>query len=207
MVPRAGVGTKGRHVKETLGSILTAHCHRYPRLQMADLYKLLHQASMGSEHAIVDPEGARAWLERELAALGTGPDEPLVDHISPDGRIARVHLRPYVAKSLDPEALLAAFLRTGRGFPGEAERLRQYGRVAEEIASASRLPFPPGSIAAFMERMAHRGFPAVHHSAAYRVAYRPAYRVVDMEYLEIDGTQAVQTPGWVAGVTEGEGLT
>ena len=77
-----------------MNKILQDHLARYPKMQARDVYKLLHQAAMGSEHAVTDIASARAWLERELAEIGPGPAEPLVDPISPDGQIARIHLRP-----------------------------------------------------------------------------------------------------------------
>lgn len=45
--------------------IALEHCSRYPGLQVEDLYKLVHQAALGSEHAVKDIEVARQWLMRE----------------------------------------------------------------------------------------------------------------------------------------------
>jgi hypothetical protein len=87
-------------------TILRSHFSRYPLMQVQDLYKLLHQAALGSEHAVRNPETARNWLTRELAEMGDGPPEPLFDPISPGGEIARVHLRPFVAGGHNPDALL-----------------------------------------------------------------------------------------------------
>jgi hypothetical protein len=36
---------------EMIETVLHSHIARYPALQIQDLYKLLHQAAMGSEHA------------------------------------------------------------------------------------------------------------------------------------------------------------
>jgi hypothetical protein len=171
-------------VEEALGRILAAQYRRYPCLEIVDLYKLLHQASMGSEHAVTDEDGARAWLERELATMGAGPEEPLIDYISPSGEIVRVHLRPYVEAGHDPEKLLEAFWRTAREYRGSAERLQQYGDVAEQMAFAGLLPPQPDQIGEFMQRMEQQGFPAVHHSRIYERLYQPAYRVVARTFLE-----------------------
>lgn len=170
-------------MENDLRRILADHCRRYPRLQVADLYKLLHQASMGSEHAVSGEAGVRAWLERELVTMGAGPEEPLIDPISPDGEIVRVHLRPYTAAGLDPEQLLEAFVQTAREYRGFAERLQRYGQVAGDMAAAGLLPFRPAQVRAFMQRMEERGFPAVHHSPVYETLYRPAYRVVARTFL------------------------
>jgi len=34
--------------------ILTDHLARYPLMRVEDIYKLVHQASLGSEHAVSD---------------------------------------------------------------------------------------------------------------------------------------------------------
>ncbi|MCX6100581.1 MAG: hypothetical protein NTV92_04025 [Candidatus Bipolaricaulota bacterium] len=166
--------------------ILIDHARRYPHWELGDVYKLVHQGALGREHAVSDGARARTWLVRELAELGPGPDEPLVDPISPDGAIVRVHLRPYVRLGLEPEQLLQAFLRTAREFrgsPGEVERgLMEAARLARE----GLLAFHEADVLGFVARMEAGGLPATRHSAAFGAEYRPAYRVVAREYLPVD---------------------
>ena len=85
-----------------IGQLLGQHLQRYPRMELADVYKLLHQAAMGPGHALRDPAQARDALRSECAALEPGGQDPLVDPISPDGQLARVHLRPWLAAGRDP---------------------------------------------------------------------------------------------------------
>jgi hypothetical protein len=174
--------------------ILAEHARRYPRLEVADLYKLLHQAAMGSEHAVSNEEAVRAWLERELATMGPGPEEPLVDPIAPGGEIVRVHLRPFLAAGHDPEALLDAFLRTADEYRSSVERLRRYWETAEQMALRQQLPLAPDELGEFGERMAQQGFAAIHHSATYQHLYRPAYRVVARAFLRRALLLGVKTP-------------
>ena len=169
---------------ERLQQILVSHFTRTPRMQVEDIYKLLHQAAMGSEHAIHDEQSARENLRRELAGMGEGPNDPWLDPISPDGQIARVHLRPYLHAGKDPENLLCAFIRTAQEWQGSTTMLREFGAVASGFLKAE-----PGSIRAedfegFFIKMEESGFPAVHHSEQYQNLYRPAYRVVARKYLE-----------------------
>jgi hypothetical protein len=163
--------------------LLTAQVSRYPRLEIQDLYKLIFQASFGSEHAVGDFEAARRRLMCELHELPSGPEEPTADPISPDGRIVRVNLRPYLANGGDPAALLEAFVRTGREYRGAGATLRRYWRYAERMATAGPLAFAPEALRGFFAEIQAAGFPAVHHSPAYTTAYRPAYRVVLYELL------------------------
>jgi len=163
--------------------ILTSHISRYPEMKIWDVYKLIHQASMGSEHAISDPGEVRAWLEQELNELGEGPQEQVRDPISVDGNILRVHLRPYMTAGGKPEALLEAFIRTAKEFQGDAHLLEQYWDVAVQLAKESKLPFPASEMESFFDSLKTQGFPAVHHSLDYKRRYRPAYRVVKAEFL------------------------
>ena len=70
----------------TIETVLYAHFCRYPTMCIQDVYKLIHQAALGSEHAVSHAEDARKWMERQLADLGTGPDEPVVDPIPAEGQ-------------------------------------------------------------------------------------------------------------------------
>jgi hypothetical protein len=163
--------------------MLAAQVLRYPRLEIQDLYKLIFQASFGSEHAVGDLEVARGRLMHELRELPPGPEEPTADPLSPNGRIVRVNLRPYLANGGDPAALIEAFVRTGRGYRGTGATLRRYWCYAERMATAGLLAFAPEALRGFFATMQAAGFPAVHHSPAYTTAYRPAYRVVLYELL------------------------
>jgi hypothetical protein len=158
--------------------ILTAHAARYPHWALDDLYKLIHQAAVGSEHAVSDGAHARDWLTRELAGLGPGPEEPLIDSISPGSEVVRVHLRPFVRLRLEGELLLDAFIRTAREFHGSVERLVEYGETAADLAREGLLRFGADEVTQYVARMKEAGFPAVHHSPAFEAEYRPAYRVV-----------------------------
>jgi hypothetical protein len=156
-----------------------------------DLYKLVHQGAMGSEHSGADEPSARAWLERELAEMGPGPEghcpeEPLVDPISLDGSIVRVHLRTHARLGLGTEPLLAAFLRTAREFRGSMEILDEALVEVARLAGEGLIAFDCASVERFAAQMRAAGFPAVHHSAAYAAAYRPAYRVMARAALPLD---------------------
>ena len=163
--------------------LVQAQAARYPLMELQDVYKLIHQAAMGSEHAVSDTAAAYRWMEREIATLADGPDDPLLDPLTPDSQLVRVHLRPYLAGGGDPDALVRAFVETANTYPGSVERLRRYWRYAERSAEAGLLPFSPDAMTAFLAEQAEAGYPAVHHSARYEAAYAPAYRVVARQHL------------------------
>ena len=157
---------------------------RYPLMEIQDVYKLVHQAALGSEHAVSDTAAALRWMEREIASLADGPDDPLFDPLTPDSQLVRVHLRPYLAEGGDPDALVRAFVETANTYPGSEERLRRFWQYAERSAAAGTLPFSPDAMATFLAKQAEAGYPAVHHSARYEAAYAPAYRVVARHHLD-----------------------
>lgn len=154
-------------------TVLRSHFSRYPEMRVEDVYKLLHQGVMGSEHAVSNPESARNWLIRELAEMGAGPDEPLVDPLSPGGEIMRVHLRPFVAARHDPDELLEVFIRTANEYHGDIHVLEGFWQTASGLAR-----FPAAEMEDFFRSMKENKYPAVHHSPTYEQLYRPAYRVV-----------------------------
>ena len=159
-------------------TVIRFHLIRYPALQIQDIYKLCHQAASGSGHAVHNPEIARVWLERELNEMGAGIPEDILDPISPDGEIVRVHLRPYIANGGDSERLLSAFIRTANEYHGDIHTLEEYWQAAVTLAR-----FPFGAMDEFIQSMKTQGYPAVHHSPEYEHLYRPAYRVVWQKYL------------------------
>jgi hypothetical protein len=157
-------------------AILRSHFARYPEMQIQDVYKLIHQAALGSEHAVTDRHATRVWLEREIMQLDNKDAEPMIDPISADGQIARVHLRPFLAQGGDPEALLTAFIRTANEFHGNEQAVKNYWDIATRLGF-----FPRAAMDSFIQSM--QNYPAVHHSEIYNQRYRPAYRVVLQKYL------------------------
>lgn len=159
--------------------VLGAHAARYPLMTFEDTYKLLHQGIFGSEHAVPDEASARAFLQDEIATLGAGPvgasSTPMIEPIAPGGAIVRVHLRPFLAAGGDREALLAAFLTTGRSPRGSVEELRCAAAVASALDTRR---WPADAWPSFVDDLIERGLPAIHHSAPFHDAYAPAYRVI-----------------------------
>jgi len=174
----------------TLQAILDWHLERYPLLGAADLYKLIHQGVYGPGHIITDAASAREHLEREHWAIfdvrspmsdssdRSAPSEP----IAPDARFIRVNLRGLNSGRI--ELLLAALLESAREVPVDHSTMRE--RLLEAIEwSRQRLPCAAGELRQLLLESEPAGFPARHHSAAYRDAYRPAYRVVKPGLLSI----------------------
>jgi hypothetical protein len=166
-----------------ISTLLGAHLQRYPQMQLADVYKLLHQAAMGPGHAVSDPAQALERLRAEAAALGPGADDPRVDPISPDDQLARVHLRAYVNAGGSLDALANAFVRTAAEHVPARDKLAKFCGCLGDLAATGAIPFERQAVETFFGDLAAQGYPVLHHSAVYREAYRPAYRVVAVGLL------------------------
>ncbi len=168
-----------------IGQLLAGHLKRYPAMQLDDIYKLLHQAALGPGHAVANPAAARKRLDEEIAALGNdGDTEERSDIISPDGRLARVHLRTYLAAGGSVEALNRAFVETANTYPAAPDKLVRFCGCLGDLAQSGAIPFEREHLEQYFARIAQDGYPAIHHSDAYRQAYCPAYRVVAVEWLQ-----------------------
>lgn len=201
-VREAADGARGiaRCVSATWEDAIGRVVARRPAAEISDVYKLLYQATRGSEHAVADPAAARAWLTDEIAALGSGPPEALVDTL-PGGAFARVHLRPYLSEGRSADALLDAFVDTANDpapVAGLACALESFVRAARD----GRLPWALDEVERYLAARAVEGHPAVHHSEAYERAYRPAYRVVSVSRLSGLSEATGASPGSrLAGLT------
>jgi len=166
-----------------VGQLLGQHLQRYPHLELADIYKLLHQAAMGPGHAVSGLAAARTWLKTEAAGLGDGPDDPIADPISPDGRLARVHLRPYVAAGYGLEQLTEAFVETAQTYARALDKLVKFCGCLGDLAATGAIAFAKQDVVEYFDKIAQEGYPAIHHSKAFHEAYRPAYRVIAVDLL------------------------
>lgn len=159
-------------------NILNDHLNRYPRIQFDDLYKLIFQAAMGSEHAVDDPHLAKRIIDDEIEDLTLEPIDPLVDRLSPDGLIVRVNLRPLLRAGGNPDTLLEAYIRTAGEHTGEQEMLQRYLDTSLAMSRSGKLPFAYDELHAHISAIEKTGFPVIHHSSIYEQAYKPAYRVI-----------------------------
>ncbi len=173
-----------------ISQLISRHLSRYPRMQLLDIYKLLHQAALGNSHAMGEPQDVLRRLEEEAASMGEGPAEPLWEPISPDGHLVRVHLRPYIAGRHDLNALAKAQLQSPDRCPPAPEKLAKFCGCMGDLAAEGILPFARADVVACFDEIAEQGYPAVRHTKPYREAYRPAYRVVDVELLPLPARPA-----------------
>jgi hypothetical protein len=131
--------------------------------------------------------GEKAWErlreEAERVAQMDHLDEPLVEPVSVDGRLVRVNLRPYVRQGGDLRALYRAMLESSE-HEGDPTEFASFWGMFKETAVDKDLGFDDETIHRIDESLEEKGPEPRHHTAAYREAYYPAYRVVMRRIFE-----------------------
>ena len=163
--------------------LVEEHLARRPGMEPRDVYKLLFQGIRGPEHIIASPEAFTERLQGEWEFLEPAGDEPLLESIRPDGRLLRLNLRPFKAARGVIEDLATACLRTSLSSWGTLVELQT---AWNGFSAACREYTWPGvkleEINAFTTWVEAQGYPPVHHSERYRSLYRPAYRLVALDF-------------------------
>ncbi len=170
-----------------LFDLLVEHARRYPRMEPQDAYKLCHHKAMGPGHLVAAGD-ALAWLQREtaeLAPLPAGVEQVDVELLDPGRGLARVHLRPWLARRRSLKALATAFAETAARWTPAPGVLAVELDVVGVLLEQGSLPLAFDQVAwkAFTAPLVEQGLPAVHHSEVYRASYAPAYRVVLVELI------------------------
>jgi hypothetical protein len=162
----------------TFAEIALAHLKRYPSMEIQDLYKLAYQSALGAEHAAFSQDVLNNYLMQELSGLVEGPLESLIDPISPDGHIVRVHLRPFILAGGNPLKLSQVFWESAQAYHGTTDLLALFWLEVQQLAEAGEIPFKLADLQSYFTDRQAGEFQPVHHSMVFREAYKPAYRVV-----------------------------
>lgn len=163
--------------------VLADHFRKYPRMLPQDAVKLLYQAEFGPEHLIRDGMKSLSMIEAEMASLTEPlPGESLYEPIG--NGLCRWNLRPCKAKGIPAEDINRLFLETAQGVRGDYRRFRESLNMLEDMAEGDETPFEAIELDVFLIQYRDKNCPAVHHSEAYRAAYRPSYRVVYQKKLK-----------------------
>ena len=164
----------------TTYALLKEHFQRYPLLQPQDVLKFLHQSTFGCGHLIASPTAAAAYICQEMEQCA----ESMAAIENMDGDFCRVHLS-YTKKlgvSADTLAKLLAF--SAQDPCGDKESIETRLNVALSMAKNGEFPFSYEELQQEIAAWRSAGFPARHHSEAFRDAYAPAYRVIKKEYAQ-----------------------
>lgn len=164
---------------ERTRELLISHYQTYPLLQLQDLFKFLYQSAFGCEHMITAPKTVIHYISEEYTAI----DHSLLPALEAlDGNYYRVPLT-CLNQGLQAQTLGRLFFLSARKEPEALSHLVQKLTVAAELIQEKRLPFSEKEFTDAVNEWAIQGYPALHHSAVFRESYKPAYRVIDAEYV------------------------
>ena len=187
---------------ETMRHLLRLQQERRPLMTEEDAVKFVFQGMLGAGHLIATEEAALERLHAEMRPLHPDGDEPLTEDVSLHW--FRLNLRAVKAAGMRETDIAHMVCRSAEKRPllftrrdvflfcvklDGSERMRA---AAERILVGAWLP---------------------SHSERYRMAYRPAYRVLHRDFRpfismieEVDGrTDGEKTKEWPAPDMEAEG--
>lgn len=165
---------------EELKQILQIHAYRYPKMEPSDAVKLIYQNEFGGGHLSLDERACLTFLRSEYAALDVSHAVPETVEIG--NGLIRVDLRALSAGEL--EQLGQAFLQSARDHTGSMEQFYQKLGVLRQLTAQGIFAFDLRTLDDYLRGYYEAGSPMVSHSATYRRAYHPAYRIVRKEYWQ-----------------------
>lgn len=160
---------------------LTEQLIRHPSMRPQDLAKLCYQAARGAEHLLMDPHRAHLYLEKEMDGTEPCADMALYEIISPS--VARVNLGAWKARGLSADALFSLFAATASVRAEGEDLLPVYLEEVTAYLASGEYGVSAEEWNGFLTEYRAAGMPAVHHSEEYRIAEKPAYRIVRVELL------------------------
>jgi hypothetical protein len=169
---------------DSLVGLLQQHLSWYPLMKPRDIYKLLYQGVMGSEHLISSPEEFTRRLHLEINRLQPKPLERLFEPVRPDQTLLRLNLRPHKSHHLGIDRLSPSLLETTRFVTGDLSDLKATWLSFIQYCETGQITnFKIGELHQVTRWLEKMEFPLVHHSETYRREYQPAYRLIAAKFV------------------------
>ena len=146
---------------------------RYPLMTEQDVVKFVFQGMLGVGHLISSLNDAQQRLAAEMDPLEPDEHEPLFETISTDW--VRLNLRPAKAQGISPKQVAQQLCLSAELVPSLFSRQDVYSFCVGLDGSAE--------MKAAAENILDAGY-LPSHSARYREAYHPAYRVMHQDFME-----------------------
>lgn len=159
--------------------LLLGHYYTYPLLQISDIFKFLYQSTFGCEHMISSEADAINRIRCEHASLNS-PGDAISEKL--DGAYSRVHLS-WLDRGIDPTTLGKLFFLSAKTEKTGVEALEKKLDVVNELVSLGELPFDKKEFNTTLDFWRAQGYPSLHHSSEFRLAYRPSYRVISDQFV------------------------
>lgn len=164
---------------------LKTQLEHHPSMQMQDIIKMCYQATFGVEHMLADTERAKNYFTKEYETTPADHACPLYEPISEN--FCRVNLAAWKAKNLESRDLFDLFVATANfNVPGTETDFDNFAKSAEQLIAEGLFPFSLEEWQNYYTAYKNNGMHPVHHSDAYRLAERPAYRLIRKSLLHAD---------------------
>lgn len=161
---------------DELIAVLREHACKYSLMQPCDAVKLIYQNEFGGGHLIKDPAQSLVRLKYEYTDVIREHGMPLYEDIG--NGIVRVNLSALDVEAYPLEKLNGDFVRSAEIHKGTFESFKEKLMCMIEHFEECGFGFSKDELADYLAKYADAGYPMVSHSAIYRGAYRPAYRVI-----------------------------
>lgn len=166
-------------MSNNLASVVAQHGARYPQMLPQDVFKLLYQSQFGPGHLIENPAQTLDYLEAEWANCPADAGQPLLENIG--NGFSRLYLSAAKAQGIALPLIHRLFCASAQP-TGTAEGFIQQVKLLMTACDRGELPFMSQDLAGLLMQWEREGRPHFSHTAQYRDAYHPAYRVVRSAY-------------------------
>ena len=162
---------------ENLAKLLKEHFDNHPEMEIRDAVKFLYQSRMGGGHLISDEGAAFARLEAEWSQTAASPSAPLTEPLG--GGLCRLQLNACKGRGLSVKTVFRLFQLTAQQVVPDRSALER------DLDLVYTLPFPRETAEQWLAQYRSEGCPVLGHSARYRAAYAPAYRLISQKLARL----------------------
>ena len=160
---------------------------RYPSATLQDIYKSCFQDHFGVAHLLADRASVKGYIERELATAAAF-DVSYYELCGWQGRFVRVNLAVVRDGRLTADELTDAFMASAAFSSNEVTEawIAEWHAILEVLRAEGLHEQLPDFVAdsARLEQMLSEGRYVMHHSASFRDAYHPHYRIIHRSIFE-----------------------
>lgn len=164
--------------------IIKQHLEFYPKMELQDVAKLLYQSEFGGGHLIADSERSLKRIQEECETMDIAKMS-YISEIEPIGDgMCRVYL-PVLFRGMKAEVLNELFVQSANRKKGSVEGLEEKINAFKKVCAQGMFHFEKQAVDDFFETWKDAGYPMQSHTAIYREAYYPAYRVMELSAVKV----------------------
>lgn len=156
---------------------------KYPEMEIQDVFKLVYQSEFGCGHLITNEERSYSLLMNEWNKDYGNKEEELFERIG--GGYVRLYVEPAKALGVSPQLFQKIFVESVKKDKGTLEGFHLKVQKLIEGCNKKKFPFSESEIQSFLKQWEEDGRPLFRHSEKYRRVYKPSYRVVSEEYINM----------------------